>query len=86
MARLLKKARSKNWPPANCTAEASRSIGGAPLPMKPAVGARIPDPATVLVDAGPDATRLRYLWADSPIANLYDSDGLPVTPFEVALP
>ncbi|WP_423605603.1 sialate O-acetylesterase [Sphingomonas sp. MS122] len=48
--------------------------------------ARIADPATILVDAAPGDTKVRYLWADSPIANLYDRDGLPVTPFEVGLP
>lgn len=48
--------------------------------------ARLADPSTVLVDAVPGDTRLRYLWADSPVANLYDRDGLPVTPFEIVLP
>ena len=48
--------------------------------------ARLADPSTLLVDAVPGDARLRYLWADSPIANLYDRDGLPVTPFEIALP
>ncbi|HEY0622610.1 sialate O-acetylesterase [Sphingomonas sp.] len=50
------------------------------------VTARLADPSTVLVDAASGDARLRYLWADSPIANLYDGDGLPVTPFEIALP
>ena len=48
--------------------------------------ARLADPATILVEAAPGDTRVRYLWADSPIANLYDRDGLPVTPFEITLP
>ncbi len=30
-------------------------------------------------------TRVRYCWADSPLCNLYDGDGLPVGPFEIAL-
>jgi sialate O-acetylesterase len=30
-------------------------------------------------------TRVRYCWADSPICNLYDSDGLPVGPFEIEI-
>ncbi|MCW4461982.1 hypothetical protein OK349_09715 [Sphingomonas sp. BT-65] len=48
--------------------------------------ARLADPSTILVDAVPGDTRVRYLWADSPIANLYDRDGLPVVPFEITLP
>lgn len=48
--------------------------------------ARFADPSAIVVDAGPGDTRLRYLWADSPIANLFDRDGLPVTPFEIVLP
>lgn len=48
--------------------------------------ARLADPSALLVDAGPGDVKLRYLWADSPIANLYNRDGLPVTPFEIALP
>ena len=47
--------------------------------------ARLADPATLLVDAAPGDIKLRYLWADSPIGNLYDRDGLPVTPFEIGL-
>lgn len=31
------------------------------------------------------ATRVRYCWADSPVCNLYVSDGLPVGPFEVEI-
>ncbi|WP_343517688.1 sialate O-acetylesterase [Sphingomonas sp.] len=50
------------------------------------VTARLVDASTVLVDAASGDSKLRYLWADSPIANLYDRDGLPVTPFEIALP
>lgn len=48
--------------------------------------ARLADPSTILVDAGAGDTKVRYLWADSPIANLYDRDGPPVTPFEMVLP
>lgn len=48
--------------------------------------ARLADPSTLLVAAEPGDTKLRYLWADSPIANLFDREGLPVTPFEIALP
>jgi sialate O-acetylesterase len=35
--------------------------------------------------AAADATRVRFCWADSPLCNLYDSTGLPVGPFEVAI-
>jgi sialate O-acetylesterase len=38
------------------------------------------DPADVTAP-----TRVRYCWADSPLCNLYDGDGLPVGPFEIAL-
>lgn len=30
-------------------------------------------------------TRVRFCWADSPICNLYDTAGLPVGPFELAI-
>ena len=31
------------------------------------------------------AKRVRFCWADVPLCNLYDTDGLPVGPFELAL-
>jgi sialate O-acetylesterase len=31
------------------------------------------------------ATRVRYCWADSPLCNLFDSAGMPVGPFEIAI-
>jgi sialate O-acetylesterase len=33
----------------------------------------------------PDAVVLRFCWADSPICNLYNSAGLPATPFEMPI-
>lgn len=33
----------------------------------------------------PDATRVRYGWADSPVVNLFDGDGLPAGPFELRI-
>jgi sialate O-acetylesterase len=41
----------------------------------------------VTLDAAqmPDASRLRFCWADSPICNLYNSAGLPATPFEMPI-
>jgi sialate O-acetylesterase len=33
----------------------------------------------------PSPTRVRHCWADSPLCNLYDADGLPVGPFEIAI-
>ncbi|HEU5134697.1 MAG TPA: sialate O-acetylesterase [Steroidobacteraceae bacterium] len=30
-------------------------------------------------------TRVRFCWADSPLCNLYDTTGLPVGPFEIAV-
>lgn len=31
------------------------------------------------------ATRVRFCWADSPLCNLFDTEGLPVGPFELAI-
>jgi sialate O-acetylesterase len=51
-------------------------------------GARLAGGGRVSLDAGgvPAPTRVRYCWADSPLCNLYDGDGLPVGPFEIAIP
>jgi sialate O-acetylesterase len=51
------------------------------------VSASLADGGKVRLDAhGVTApTRVRYCWADSPLCNLYDGDGLPVGPFEIAL-
>jgi len=39
-----------------------------------------------LEDAAPEkATRVRFCWADAPLCNLYDTAGLPVGPFEIAV-
>lgn len=39
-----------------------------------------------LEDAAPgSATRVRFCWADSPLCNLYDTEGLPVGPFELSI-
>ena len=39
-----------------------------------------------LEDAAPEkATRVRFCWADAPLCNLYDTTGLPVGPFEIAV-
>jgi len=34
----------------------------------------------------PEATRVRYCWADSPVCTLYDGTGLPAGPFELSIP
>jgi sialate O-acetylesterase len=40
--------------------------------------------AVHLEDAAPEkATRVRFCWADAPLCNLFDTDGLPVGPFEL---
>ncbi len=44
------------------------------------------DGLQVRLDAGPDVTRVRYCWADSPVCTLYDRAGLPAGPFELTLP
>lgn len=42
---------------------------------------------TVTLDATsvPGARRVRYAWADSPVVNLVNADGLPAVPFELEL-
>jgi len=43
--------------------------------------------ATVVVKAdAAGATRIRYCWGDSPTCTLTDRSGLPVPPFEIAIP
>ncbi|MDP3801887.1 sialate O-acetylesterase [Brevundimonas sp.] len=48
------------------------------------VDARV-DGATVVLDAAdvPDATTVRFCWADSPVCNLYGDAGLPAVPFDL---
>jgi sialate O-acetylesterase len=31
------------------------------------------------------ATTVRFCWADSPLCNLYSTEGLPAVPFEIAI-
>ena len=35
--------------------------------------------------SAPSAVTVRYCWSDSPICNLYDREGLPAAPFELAI-
>ncbi len=51
------------------------------------VSARLSGGGSVTLDAGdvPAPARVRFCWADSPLCNLYDGAGLPVTPFEIAV-
>ncbi|HEX5163364.1 MAG TPA: sialate O-acetylesterase [Steroidobacteraceae bacterium] len=40
-----------------------------------------------LEDPAPEkATRVRFCWADAPLCNLFDTEGLPVGPFELPIP
>jgi sialate O-acetylesterase len=39
----------------------------------------------VKIAADATSTRVRYLWADSPICTLFDASGIPVGPFELKL-
>jgi sialate O-acetylesterase len=48
--------------------------------------ARIDGKTVVLKADAADATRIRYCWGDSPTCTLADTSGLPVTPFELAIP
>jgi sialate O-acetylesterase len=48
--------------------------------------ARMQDVRVLLTPAaGPAPERVRYCWADNPVCTLYDADGLPVGPFELAI-
>ncbi|MDY6922658.1 MAG: sialate O-acetylesterase [Pseudomonadota bacterium] len=50
------------------------------------VDARV-EGVTVVLDAAaaPDATTVRFCWADSPVCNLYGDAGLPAVPFEMPI-
>jgi sialate O-acetylesterase len=37
------------------------------------------------LDGDHNVSRVRFLWADSPVTNLYDASGLPVGPFELPI-
>lgn len=50
------------------------------------VEARLAGRRTVELPIEPDDDAIRYLWANSPITNLFDEAGMPVTPFRMALP
>jgi sialate O-acetylesterase len=39
--------------------------------------------ASVVLAHGADAALVRYAWADSPVVNLFDRQGLPAIPFEL---
>lgn len=49
------------------------------------VSATLAGDSVVLNLDGRIATRVRYCWGDSPICNLTDASGLPVTPFELTI-
>ena len=51
-----------------------------------ATGRLVGDAIRVEGAATATATTVRYCWADSPICNLYGSDDLPATPFQLSLP
>ena len=40
-----------------------------------------PNQVSVRASAVPKPVAVRYAWADNPVCNLYNTDGLPVTPF-----
>ncbi|MES2988043.1 MAG: 9-O-acetylesterase, partial [Pseudomonadota bacterium] len=49
------------------------------------VAARLMGETVQLDLRGGAATRVRYCWGDSPVCNLTDASGLPVTPFELPI-
>ncbi|WP_218847465.1 sialate O-acetylesterase [Sphingomonas sp. R3G8C] len=48
--------------------------------------ARLDGAETVVLATQAGDASLRYLWADSPVANLFDADASPVAPFTMPLP
>jgi sialate O-acetylesterase len=51
------------------------------------VTARLADGKVVLdANALPNATEVRYAWADAPIVNLFGAEGLPVGSFRITIP
>lgn len=48
--------------------------------------ARMDGADTVVLATQPGDATVRYLWADSPVANLYDADASALGPFTMALP
>ncbi len=55
--------------------------------VRAALRGRTGEGAEVLLEdaAAANATRVRFCWADSPLCNLFDTTGLPVGPFELAI-
>jgi len=49
------------------------------------VDAQIIAARTVSLHVQASDDHVRYLWSDSPVTNLYDRAGVPVTPFQIAL-
>lgn len=49
------------------------------------VDARLLDQRTISIPLEPGDDTIRYLWSNSPISNLFDGGGTPVTPFESSL-
>lgn len=47
--------------------------------------ATVKDMVVTIADDGKAATRVRYSWADTPVVNMFDTDNLPVTSFEIAI-
>lgn len=50
------------------------------------VDARPTAPNQVELDVAANDFKLRYLWADSALTTLFDLDGVPLAPFELAIP
>ncbi|PTR13352.1 MULTISPECIES: sialate O-acetylesterase [unclassified Novosphingobium] len=48
--------------------------------------AKLDAPDTVAIPVRTGDVTLRYLWADSPVANLFDADGSPLSPFTMPIP
>jgi len=57
------------------------TIAGADLKFVPAKAKIDGDKVVVSSEAVPSPVAVRYAWADSPIANLYNKQGLPAAPF-----
>jgi len=48
--------------------------------------AHLTAPNAIELTVSADDHKLRYLWADSALASLFDGDGVPLPPFEEMIP
>jgi sialate O-acetylesterase len=49
------------------------------------VDSRLDAPGRLRIEVAPADVEVRYLWADSPLVSLFDSDGIPLPPFKLRI-